>query len=56
MKRPTISAREQVRIGRVHAERFPRDATRTKAEYLAQLHAIRAELYPGKLYPGERAQ
>lgn len=53
-KPPTITSREQVRIGRVHAERFPRDVQRTKAEYLAQLHAIRAELYPGKLYPGEQ--
>lgn len=51
---PTITGREQVRIGRVYAQRFGRDTALPRAEYSARLYSIRAELYPTKRYPGEK--
>jgi hypothetical protein len=53
--RPQLGGREIVRVGRVYAQRFARDTSLPRAEYLARLHAIAEELYPAKRYPGVQA-
>lgn len=50
-----LTGREQVAVGREYARRYVRDTALTKAEYRARLHAIAAELYPAKRYPGQLA-
>lgn len=50
-KRPIITGREQLRVGKVYAQRFERNPDLPKSEYLARLIVICEELYPAKRYP-----
>lgn len=44
-----LTARELARVSREHARTHPRDTSRTKAEYTAELRTVAARLYPGKV-------
>jgi len=51
-RRPILTGRETVRVGRVYLTRYAHDSELSRAEYKARLVAIAAELYPNKRYPG----